>query len=254
MPIKLEKTSLARRMVSKSRFTMYLEREIDKGEFPWEFKYEAKTSDDAWHPSGDCTPSLHDLYLKATDQIEHRPISIGLRKTFMVGHFWHQYLQELTLRLGFADNNGIERVGIRGWDGNAVIRNIFGSHTQYRPYHYVRGAADVAPCRLPTFGDYLVDFKTMGSHDFRQLALPRWAAAKYECQINIYMDLFDMDKALIVAINKDSPHDLKEFEFVRNDELIAAIYNKWHIVSACLDEGIEPPVDEDIELPIKGMV
>ena len=65
---------------------------------------------------------------------------------------------------------------------------------------------------------------------------------------------FDLEKGLIVAIQKDAPHDMKEFEFVRNQPLIDAIYHKWNIVSQCLDEGVEPPKEEVIELPVSGAV
>jgi len=68
------------------------------------------------------------------------------------------------------------------------------------------------------------------------------------------MDFFDLEKGLIVAIQKDAPHDMKEFEFVRNQPLIDAIYHKWNIVSQCLDEGVEPPKEEVIELPVSGAV
>ncbi len=108
----------------------------------------------------------------------------------------------------------------------------------------------MAPCSIPTHDDYVVDFKTMGDHDYRQTGVPTWCANKYEAQINIYMDLFDLDKALIVAIQKGTPHDFKEFEYRRNDTLVDAIYKKWHIVSDALDAGIPP--EEDIVLPFTG--
>ena len=38
-----------------------------------------------------------------------------------------------------------------------------------------------------------------------------------------------MEKAIILKVQKDSPHDLAEVELVRNQPLIEAIYDKWKI-------------------------
>jgi hypothetical protein len=93
----------------------------------------------------------------------------------------------------------------------------------------------------------------MADDDFAKTGLPERFAAKYECQLNIYMDLFDMEQALIVAIQKGTPHAMKEFTFQRNQPLIDAIYEKWYLVSDCLDEGVAPSEDEVVSLPLKGV-
>jgi predicted phage-related endonuclease len=84
--------------------------------------------------------------------------------------------------------------------------------------------------------------------------LPERYANTYLCQINIYMHLFEEERALILAVQKDSPHALKEFEFVRDDALINAILDKWRFVSQCLDEGWVPTENDDAmhKLPLKG--
>ena len=247
MAIKLQKHTMARKMAAKTKLVMHLEKAIDQaGDFSWTYTYDPKKGDNAWHPSGDCTPSLRELFDKATGVNEREPISGGLRKTFQVGHFWHGYLQEVIVKhLGFAEESAIERKGQRVWgeeDGKP------------KAYHWARGAADVAPISIPGFGDYLVDIKTMGSHDFRKTGLPAWSADKYECQLNVYMDFFDLEKALIIGVNKDSPHEFKEFEFVRNQPLIDTIYNKWELVSDCINNKIIPPEDEIVDLPLMGPV
>lgn len=249
MATKLDKTKLVRNLAAKNKLIPHIERYLDSkdGEFEWEFKYSPKdTSDDAWHPSGDCTPSLRELYLKATAPDE-RKIGSPLRKTFMVGHFWHQYLQEIVKRLEFCTDEQIERRGKRGW-GSLDLEDCF------YPYHWVTGSADIAPCSIPKHGEYLIDFKTQNSLDFRRQGLPDWSANKYEAQINIYMDFFDLENALIVCIMKDSPHDMKEIEYKRNQRLIDRIYQKWKLVAQCIDEGVEPPADEEFELPLAGPV
>lgn len=238
MAIKLDKSKLVRNLAVNHKLVPHLEKALGEGDFVWEYSYQPKKGDDAWHPSGDCVPSLNELYWQAKDP-QKEQFGSSLYKTFQVGHFWHQYLQWIVEKqLNFAGPDDIERSGSKRWgDG---------------PYQWARGSGDIAPCTIPEFGQYCVDFKTMNSFDFKKQELPDWCASKYECQINIYMDFFDLDQGLIVAIQKDSPHDMKEFEFKRNQPLIEAIYHKWHIVSECLQQGVEPPENEHVELPLMG--
>lgn len=318
MAIKLDKTKLTRTIASKAKLLPHLDRHLDAdGEFPWKFDYEPKRFDDAWHPSGDCTPSMRDLYLKATGQLEARPISAQLRRTFMVGHFWHQYLQWIIeKRLEFCGPDDVERqgkiywgdltpvvvdlasewdlhnyhplpdeqvrpecnlhseVGTRGEQWHGVITcdtcGNFGDLKyvkQYCPkkspnhaygvaqsFHWATGSADIAPCDIPGHGKFIVDFKTMKESDFKQVKLhqrlPGWCAAKYEAQMNIYMKWFEIDRAIIVAIDKNSS-DMEEFEMEYNPALADAVEDKWKLVSACVSEGLEPPEDEIFPLPFK---
>ena len=60
----------------------------------------------------------------------------------------------------------------------------------------------------------------------------------------------DMEKALIVAVQKDSPHEMKEFEFVRNQPLIDKIFDKWHFVSHLIDENETPTELENEEFKL----
>lgn len=246
MAIKLTNSNFVKQLVLNHKLVPYLDREIAKGDFEWSFTYKPKERDDGWHPSGDCIASPHLLWLAAKERIEDKVedrLTATNYKAFAVGHFWHQYLQHIVLHhLEFCKADAIERKGLRSWDGNKP-----------RPFHYVSGSADIAPCTLPTYGDFLVDFKTTKSFDFKQNNLPIGLSQKWECQVNIYLDLFDMEQALIVGILKDAPHDMKEWIFTRNQPLIDAIYQKWQLVSKCLDEDIEPPEEEAIDLPFKGV-
>jgi hypothetical protein len=249
-----------KQLAVKYRLVPLLERAIRSlGEFSWEYKYEPKVGDDAWHPSGDCTPSLTDLYYQATGAGEEWDRS-GMLKTFQVGHFWHQYLQEIMVRANLADPSDIERRERRGWGPlgtlEAEVRYFphFSDPILWKPYHWATGSADVAPFELDMGPRAVVDFKTMKSMDFKRMDPPAWAVDKWECQGNIYMDWHNCDVAIFVGINKDSPHELKEWEFRRNQPLIDAIYQKWELVSMCLDEGIVPPEEEEIQLPLEGPV
>jgi hypothetical protein len=244
MAIKLDTSKFVKNLAQRNKLVPHLDKAIAQGEFEWKYEFPGpKVQDNAWHPSGDCTPSVYELYHQAVSPPEERRFPASLFKTFQVGHFWHQYLQFITVeRLGFAGWDEIERTGEKSW----------GHREGTRPYCWVRGSADICPCSIPGHGDYLVDFKTMKSSDFKQNGMPNWCVAKYECQINIYMDLFDIDQALILCILKDSPHDMKEFAFSRNQPLIDAIYDKWHMVSDCLNAEVEPDPDFDIPLPLVG--
>lgn len=244
--IELDKVvkSLGQKMI----LAPHIDMAIGEAEWEWDAHFQPKLGDDAWHPSGDCTPSLRELYLKATGQAEERPIGPPLRKIFAIGHFYHQWFQYIVQHhLGFAGPEDIERRGVRiwGWPEDGSAANPGPS-----PYHWATGSADICPCEIPGHGKYVIDFKTMNPRMFQTGPSPDYAA-KWECQGNVYMDFFDMERILFVGIDK-STGDMKEWEFQRNQPLIDAIYLKWQIVSECLTEGIEPPEGEDIPLPLQG--
>lgn len=244
---------------TKTKLAYQLDKEIGRGEFLWAFDYKPKLEDNAWHPSSHCTPSLYELYHFAKDRpiveewpegtypetITPRAIEPGLGKIFQVGHFWHQFLQEIAIRGGFCTEDDVERRGIQGW-------KISQSGVGHDPFHWVTGSADICPCEVPGHGPYLIDFKTMGSHTFRPNLPHDLTLEKWECQLNTYMSFFDIERAMIVGLNKDTPHDMKEYEFERNQPLIDILYDKWKLVSQCLDAEVEPPEDEVIHLPLMG--
>jgi hypothetical protein len=239
MPLKLPKHDFTRNLVKRHKLVGHLDRYLAVEVEEFEFKYEPKKSDDAWHPSGHCTPAVTDLYQIATGNVERKEWGAGMLKTFMVGHFWHQLLQKAVVDIGLAPQEAIEVVGKDSWAD--------------KPYHWATGAGDIAPCSIPGHGDYVVDFKTMSSLQYRANGVPDWAADKYEAQINMYMHFFELDKALIVAVCKDSPHDMKEFEYVRNQELIDAVIDKWKFVSECLDSHTPPSALDDDEFTLYGL-
>ncbi len=272
MALKLDKTAMVKNLVRRTKLAYHLDRAIGEGDFVWDFQYHPKQEDTGWHPSSHCTPSPAELWHHAIDsngaqdhladgsapiqKNRQEGFSSTLYKTFMVGHFWHAYLQWILVnQLDFARPKAIERRGVKGWGSNLVSGQHSGKGKDvhhYRDWHYVTGSADVAPVYLPTYGEFLVDFKTLNSHMFKPNVPPGDTIIKWECQVNIYMDFFDLDRALIVGINKDAPHDFKEWEFERNQPLVDALYGKWRLVSTCIEEGVEPPADEIVSLPIGG--
>jgi hypothetical protein len=112
----------------------------------------------------------------------------------------------------------------------------------------VTGQGDFAPLTAPNGWSGIVDIKTMNGTDYKKAStsglLPQRFENKYVAQMNVYMQLFDQQQAMILGVNKDSPHGFTEFTFLRDDELIDAIWAKWDFVSGCLDTG-DTPTDED---------
>lgn len=267
--MKLPSSAFVKDLVKRTKLIQHYEKAWTGWDGPLTFTYESKEKDDAFHPSGDCTPTSEALYLKAIAKMageEPDPIGPTLRKTFLVGHFWHQVYQDLTVReLGFAKPEHVERTAQSCWGHyggcDVGLQSLIDPKPHnhcYPPYHWARGSADIAPCEIPGHGPYLIDFKTMNSRDFGRADAgkgpPDWAVDKWECQLNIYMDWFNLDRALIVGINKDSPHNLVEFEFHHNPELVEAIYEKWQNVTQCIKDGVRPIADEDPPLPLMGPV
>lgn len=248
--IQLDK--VVRSLGEKYKLVPHLDMALATEDFSWEFEYKPKQADDAWHPSGDCTPTLRDLYLKATNETKEEAIGPGLRKIFMVGHFYHQYLQWVVQhRLQFAGADAIERRGYTWW-GDVRDAPQPGGRLDITPlpYHWATGSADICPCEIPGEGDFLVDFKTVNPRMYAGGVRPEYLE-KWECQGNIYMDFFNMDRALFVLIDKSSG-DMKELEYRRNQPLIDAIYLKWKIVAECLTDCVEPPAAEQVSLPLQG--
>ena len=235
MDKKMDKSQVVRNLGKKYKLIPYLEKAIVGFDDPWEYKYTQKEKDDAWHPSGHCTPPVSELYEIAIGTHEGHDFS-GLDKNFQIGHFWHQFIQYVILhKLEFCEPEAIERRGSRYWPQGVGKPGAF---------HWVTGAGDIAPIVLPCGWQGVVDIKSMGSYSFNKSEKVLPFADKYECQFNIYMDLFDEDQAMLLAVNKDTPHDFKEFVFERDQNLIDAIYAKWEFVSLSL-EADEPPVPDD---------
>jgi hypothetical protein len=259
-----DKSKLVKNLASDSILIPYLDKVFGYFDKPWTFDYTEKDIDDAWHPSGDCLPSVTELYTKAVNHGDGhvRQISGGLRKAFMVGHFWHQLIQHIVVEeLGFCTAADIERRGYDYW-GEAIpvlvdpispdtrglvpigyddMRPLW---SKPKPFHWVTGSGDFAPLRAPNGWTGIVDIKTMNGTDFKKAEkselIPQRFEYKYLCQLNVYMRLFGWEQAMILGVNKDAPHSFVEFTYVRDDELLDAIWAKWVFVSDCLATGIEP--------------
>ncbi len=260
--LKIDRSKLLTNLGKKYRLIPYIEKAFVGFDDVWEYKYEKKEHDDAWHPSSHCTLEVSELYEVAQGTYED-PLT-EMEKNFQVGHFWHQLLQYIVLhKVKACAPESIER---RGWLHWGPVEEFSKEDLYFRPdklpvglthprtetsvlkplpYHWSTGSGDVAPILFPDGWEGVLDFKTMSSHQFKQVQLPDWCAAKYEAQINMYMEYFDLDKGMIFTINKDTPHGFKEYEFERNQPLIDEIKDRWLFVSEALDEGLEITQAED---------
>lgn len=240
------KDNFTRQLARGRLLVPFLER-YDEWDQAFDFKYTTKEVDDAWHPSGDCIPSAIDLYARTLKK-EREKHSPGLQRAFLVGHFWHQAIQVVLQRMEFASPESIERKGVKSW-GSEFVNPDGGCLMKSKPYHWACGSGDVAPLVLPGGWEGILDIKTMRKDDFETAyktgKLPYRFSEKYEAQINVYMDFFDQEHAMILGVNKDSPHNFCEFVFDRDQEMIDTIYHKWQYVSECIDNGTPPIAEAD---------
>ncbi len=87
MSIKLDTSKFVKNLALKNKLVPHLDRAIARGEFKWEYKFPGpRQPDQAWHPSGDCTPSVYDLWHKATGKPEERVLPASPLKTFQLAN------------------------------------------------------------------------------------------------------------------------------------------------------------------------
>jgi hypothetical protein len=153
-------------------------------------------------------------------------ITPALRRTFDCGHMWHGYLQAILVEMGVVESENVERH--MKYIINTDQGTCIGS-----------GTGDLVDVEIPGHGTWLVDIKTMNKVEFEQGASEN-TMMKWQAQVNCYMDFFKADKAMVLAICKDSPHAMREYQIARNDILIDEIYDRWIYVENCLLDGVEP--------------
>lgn len=208
---------------------------LERGVFPdtWEItiknKKEAREYGDAkirFSAGSDALLSVTDLYKKIKGEAQVEKVSAGLRRTFDCGTMWHEYLGAILVDMKFVDPENVERYLIHRIETDRGIA-------------YGSGMGDLVGVRIPERGEWLVDMKTMNKSSFEG-EVPKYLWDKYVAQINLYGDWFGYDKLMILGIEKDSPHRLREWIIPKNQPLIDEIYSRWTYVSDCLNKGIEP--------------
>lgn len=209
-----------------------------RAKFPerWEIEIRNfKASDGHFHPSGDCFTPPRDLWFQKKGMIIPSPISPALRRTFDCGHMWHGYIQAMLVEMGFVSADNVERYMVH------PIQTQWGEAIG-------AGTGDLVDVQIPGEGSWLVDIKTMNANEFGAGA-NEYTFLKWKAQVNCYMDWIGTDKAMILAVCKDSPHDFREYQIQKDPHLLAQIYDRWGFVAACLRRNIEPDDSYQYTLP-----
>jgi hypothetical protein len=204
-----------------------------------------KERDSALHPSSDSLGCARTMYVRRQAPPERH--SGDLQRIFQIGHLYHAWIQHIVCHeLELCDPSAVERE-FRGtlcgqvadnsldWRTDPVIQNSIG---------WMRGFADIVPVEIPGKGNILVDIKTAASFKFKDVPVDDATWEKYHAQCQLYMDWFDTDVAVVLYINKDSPHAFKERVVKRDSKFVDAIYAKWLVVAEAEQAGVAPECDE----------
>ena len=201
-----------------------------------------KEKDDAFHPSSatKCSRALFAQFRK--DLPEEKPPA-DAQKIFMFGHFSHAIIQKIVVELGFCDDADIEK------------EYDFHFETELGNPYRVRGFLDIARCTIPNRGTYLVDIKTMNARIYAQQTLPEATMEKYEAQVKLYLEFENLDEAIILAVEKDTPHRFREIIVKRDTDFVDGTIERWEDVVDALAQGRVPDCTclNPGNCPVKGL-
>lgn len=193
-----------------------------------------KESDGCFHPSSHCFMKPRDIYLDMKGTVTKPKPSAALRRTFDCGHMWHGYIESVIQEMGFVRPQDVERYLYQPMENH------------HGPF-VGAGTGDLVDVQIPKQGTWLVDIKTMNKGEF-EAGANKYTYMKWEAQVNCYMDWIGTKNAIILAICKDSPHNMREYKIEYKPELLNEIYDRWGYTAKCLREGKLPednyePVD-----------
>jgi len=227
---KLRKTMMSGR---GSILAPHIENYQWKAKFPKTWTVEVrndKLPDGHFHPSSHSFMPPSMLVQDMRGMLIHTRPSPALRRTFDCGHMWHGYLQNILIDMGLVDARNVERYVAVEREG------------KFGPF-IGAGTGDLIDVEIPGHGIWLVDIKTMNKTEFEQGAR-EFTMRKWQAQVSCYMDWFNADKAMILAICKDSPHDMREYQIIKDVPLLEEIYDRWSYAKWCVDND-ETPSDGD---------
>jgi hypothetical protein len=235
MPIDTKKLSRSLMLGRGAILTPHIDAYLERGKFPPEWNitiHNDKASRDygdakiRFSAGSDALPAASELYKKVTGRLIPEKIGAQTRRTFDCGTMWHEYLGNILVDMGFIDQDGVEKYHIQ------KIETDKGTA-------YGSGLGDLVGVKIPGHGEWLVDMKTMKKSDFESEPA-KYLWDKYVAQINIYGDWFGYDKLMILGIEKDSPHRLREWVIQPDKALVQHVYDKWIYVMSCVEQGVEP--------------
>lgn len=183
-----------------------------------------KLDDGHFHPSGHCLMDVDALYADRVAK-EHQKISAAMKKTFDSGHFWHAYLQEALVEMGFVKPENVE---------HKFLRDLPAYNADLPLSRKISGTIDLLDVDIPGRGQWLVDIKTASTTTFNKIEQMD-LFEKYRAQVNIYGDSVGKKNMLILVVQKDSPHKFREIQIQYDASLLFDIYTRWITVAEMLD-------------------
>lgn len=213
----------------------YIEAYLTAGKFPKEWQItiaNTKPDDGFFHPSSDAFATPRSLYLKKKKMDERIRPSAALTKTFACGHMWHGYIENIIEDMGLVQHSNIERYVTTILDG------------PYGPFTGA-GTGDLVGVQIPNKGEWLVDIKTMKKDEF-EAGAHAMTYKKWVAQVSCYMDWFELDQAMVLAVCKDSPHQFREYHILKDQNVLDEIYDRWSYTWMCLATNQMP---EDKYIP-----
>lgn len=239
---KLQMDKLSKGLMRNDILVPHIDRYQALGDFPdvWNIEIRnTKESDPYFHPSGDCFTDVEQLVAEKTGKAKRRGIDFALRRVFDCGHFWHGYYQEILVAMGLVAPENVEK------QVTHVHKNLIGA-TKERCEQVLwigRGTLDLYDVTIPGQKEtFIVDLKTMNNKEFDEG--PRAETfAKWEAQVNCYMDWTGCRNAIILGVRKGGApgiagrpqHDLKEFKISYKPELLKDIYGRWTEAQRLID-------------------
>lgn len=187
-----------------------------------------KKPDKFYHPSGDCLKCKRRLYFEKSIGIKEE-FPFSTRLAFSIGHAVHAMLQAWVEDMGTMD--GFPRSS-RGAESKV--------HSEQ---HNARGSVDDIIVFPGSDIEVPIDYKTIASRQFEMLKEPK---AAHIAQIRVYLDLLDLPEGILLYIEKDSPHRMKEFKVERKS--VEHIYARWRVVTESLIEGNPDNLDFECQV------
>ncbi len=206
-----------------------------------------KERDTAMHPSSNALQCLAETYAGKQGLLAPEKFTATNHKIFMIGHAYHGILQSVLIDMGLTKPEYIEHEHRRTNDGTVLDCSVDWRKDPKikKALWWARGYADVSHCEIPGHGDALIDIKSASSFAFNKVGQDTGFWPKYEAQAQLYLDWHDVDMAIVLYQNKDTPHDFKERHIHRDRDFVAEIYDRWTEVAERAKLGDPPKCECD---------
>ena len=216
----------AKHFVTGDVLTPLLNVWFQNGVFPDEIPltlHPNKEKDGAFHPSSAlmCEKAL---YAKMRGELPPETTRAEDEKTWMFGRYAHELIQWVV----------VDQLKLATWEDVEKEYNLrYGTAAGNEVW--IRGFSDIARANVPGHDEpVLVDIKSMASRLYSLGTLPGTKDAEYRAQVSLYLELEDLDTGIIICVEKDNPHRMREVRVERDGELVDSILEKWEYVADAL--------------------